>query len=90
MKKEEEVFITAPEKVGYMRPRLIQWRNIHGGSLKNEFITIGQKRLLLKLHRQLHLLKLNSQRLLRPKLNHQQKHRRQLDLNKLIKWTSGT
>jgi len=42
MKKEKEVFITVPEKIGYMRPELIQWRNIHKGSLKNGFITIGR------------------------------------------------
>ena len=41
MKKEEEVF-TTPEKIGYMRPRLIQWRTIHRGLLKNGFITIGR------------------------------------------------
>ncbi len=40
-KKEEEMFIT-PEKVGYMRPKLIQWRTIHRGSFKNGFITTGR------------------------------------------------
>lgn len=43
-KKEVEVVITTPEKIGpVMRPKLIQWRNIHTELLKNGCISRGRE-----------------------------------------------